>query len=489
MLGSSVTYTDTLRDALSLAESDKPDDTSQTSYSTATQLRQHLHQIELDVERTFPNHPEFRTDSDDEENKPKCDEDENSETKQNKNGQKLEPLRRVLIALAHAVPEIGYTQGMNFVCGWCLLVLERGGLGSDADTSKHALEECCFWLMKSILQNVLPNYFAPGLAALRHDLDGLDDDFSDVAPDAHATLDVHGLSVKCFCPRWLLCVMVGTAPTEVTLRVWDALMVDAPSVVFEKNQKNNSQVTTSSGSMPSLRFRPNDVLRRCALVLLTSGGRSRAIAVAPGAGEAVDAIRAAGKSVVDVSSFLRRVRDLAPGSKPMIKMKAVIGAVVAGVRVGAISRLGGCRSGATTSATAGATSKASTPQRSLSANDVSSSHVPRPVLTPFGNLLSAMRGTPAREAVKPRVLWAVEEEAAGEAGRGERENLGKRKRSRENQENGIELDGGSCATPSRRRVTGVNAMASYASPAPSPVRSGYGYESPLATRSPLARMR
>ena len=30
-----------------------------------------------------------------------------------------------------------------------------------------------------------------------------------------------------FCPRWLLCVMVGTAPTAVTLRVWDIITVDS----------------------------------------------------------------------------------------------------------------------------------------------------------------------------------------------------------------------------------------------------------------------
>jgi hypothetical protein len=322
MLGSAVTYADFLRDALLLVE----DGTAAEDEKKKTQraLRQHLHQIELDLERTFPNHPEFRTggDDDDDDTAPQTgrDETENStdtttsETK-TEYGQKLQPLRRVLSALALAVPEIGYTQGMNFVCGFCLLVLESSGLGLDNDNSscQHQLEEQCFWLMRSILTDVLPNYFAPGLANLRHDLDLLDSEFLELAPDAHASLELHGFSVKCFCPRWLLCVMVGTAPTEVTLRVWDALLVDAPvsGSAFSFREKKNEAVASDTKKevtsakdasrsplcntrlhkpMPSLRFRPSDVLRRCALTLLTSPGRTKLITVAPGAGEGTNCI-------------------------------------------------------------------------------------------------------------------------------------------------------------------------------------------------------
>ena len=76
--------------------------------------------------------------------------------------------------------------------------------------------------------------------------------------------------------------MVGTAPTAVTLRVWDAVLVDSDR-------------------------RPRDVLRRCALAALEA--RAGAMAAAPGVGEAVDEIRSAGAAVEDVQAFLRRVRD------------------------------------------------------------------------------------------------------------------------------------------------------------------------------------
>lgn len=64
---------------------------------------------------------------------------------------------------------------MNFVAGWCLLVL-------DGD------EKSAFWLMSALLEDVLAGYFSPGLSALRTDLDLLDADFCVAAPAAHLRL-------------------------------------------------------------------------------------------------------------------------------------------------------------------------------------------------------------------------------------------------------------------------------------------------------------
>ena len=65
-------------------------------------MRAHAAQIDLDVERTFPNHPDFRAPD---------------KGAPGGTGAKLEPLRRVLMALAHSRPDVGYTQGLNFVAG------------------------------------------------------------------------------------------------------------------------------------------------------------------------------------------------------------------------------------------------------------------------------------------------------------------------------------------------------------------------------------
>ena len=528
MLSSSVSYADHLRSASDLARGDS---------AAARVLKQHERQIDLDLERTFPNHAAFRKRSWDDDvplgnasarggssvdgsstsdaatnaasNGRMTSNDETATNSRDDDasrvdpldpldrGSKLEPLRRVLLALAHAVPDVGYTQGMNFVCGWCLLVLDKDeGLGSrDKDAAKHALEECAFWLMRAVLQDVLPGYFAPGLAALRFDLDALDDEFLAVAPDAHAALEKTGCHLRCFTPRWLLCVMVGTAPAAAALRVWDTLLLDAPGGAFDSNSETSEGAARAS-AMPSLRFRPRDVLRRCALAMLTEPGRARAIAVAPGAAEAVESIRAAGRGVTDLQAFLRRVRDLAPGARPA-GLRAALGSTAVALAAAAAAA---SRGPARRNAAAATAAAATTPPRAGAAAAAAP-----PALTPFGTLLSAMRGAPAREPAKPRALrWGLERLGgdgggdargkAGVAGRGSRRrdgaSSGKGKREKEN---GVEMDGGCGATPSRRRVAGVDAMASWASPPSlrSPMRAatGYGPESPLATRSPLARMR
>ena len=540
MLSSSVSYADHLRSASAVLRG---------ASDAARRLKQHEHQIDLDLERTFPNHAAFRrfrndhvspdrarggpcasasadaTDpstrlkKSDETAKPSRDEEDASRL----GGSKLEPLRRVLLALAHAVPDVGYTQGMNFVCGWCLLVLDEDkglkgleglkGVGSRTDEEAAAKrrgafssEERAFWLMRAVLEDVLPGYFDPGLAALCFDLDALDDEFLAVAPDAHAALENLGCQLRCFTPRWLLCVMVGTAPAAATLRVWDALLLETP---------------VSSGGehfRKSLRFRPRDVLRRCALAMLTEPGRARAIAIAPGAAEAVESIRAAGRGVADLQAFLRRVRDLAPGARPAGLRAARGGSTAAalatadpGAAAKPISvRLGPARNPsrnpARRNAAEATSAEAATPPRATFLTATTDAAPAPPALTPFGVLLSAMRGAPAGEPAKPRALrWGRDSRLGGGggdgegwkdgvAGRGSKRLLlrGASRSGRENQ-NGVEMDGGCGATPSRRRVVGVDAMASWASPPSlrSPIRpdAGYAHEPPLATRSPLARMR
>jgi hypothetical protein len=54
-------------------------------------MRTHAAQIALDLQRTFPNHVDFRVEG---------------KGGPGGNGSKLEPLRRVLLALAHAHAEV-----------------------------------------------------------------------------------------------------------------------------------------------------------------------------------------------------------------------------------------------------------------------------------------------------------------------------------------------------------------------------------------------
>ena len=188
-------------------------------------MRAHAAQIDLDVERTFPNHPDFRAPD---------------KGAPGGTGAKLEPLRRVLMATAPTASERRIHDGrLNFVDGGCMLVLDRDATDHaapdsetettdpNAEEARASSEERAYWLCASLLEDRTAGYFPRFSVVAVDDLDALDADFRAVAPAAHRALDDVGCAVKFFCPRWLLCVMVGTAPTAVTLRVWDAVLVDS----------------------------------------------------------------------------------------------------------------------------------------------------------------------------------------------------------------------------------------------------------------------
>lgn len=62
-------------------------------------------------------------------------------------------MRRVLVACSLANPDVGYCQGMNFVCGLMLLVLKN--------------EEDAFWLLTVLIRNILPGYWLPDMRAVQ----------------------------------------------------------------------------------------------------------------------------------------------------------------------------------------------------------------------------------------------------------------------------------------------------------------------------------
>lgn len=146
-------------------------------------------QIEMDLARTFPEHARFAEE-----------------------GDALPALRRVLRATATSAAA-GYVQGMNYLGGFLLLVMET--------------EEDAFWTLHVVVDVMFAGYFAEGLKSLRADLDTLDHRFRCVSSEAHAKLESMGLAVKYFTARWLMCALIGCASVPIVLRVWDLIFVDA----------------------------------------------------------------------------------------------------------------------------------------------------------------------------------------------------------------------------------------------------------------------
>ena len=75
------------------------------------------HQIEVDLQRTYPNEPFF----------------EDQEV--------IDKLRRVAIAYTVRNPEIGYCQGFNFIIGRFLMIMS---------------EEESFWMLANLLESFMP---------------------------------------------------------------------------------------------------------------------------------------------------------------------------------------------------------------------------------------------------------------------------------------------------------------------------------------------
>ena len=209
-------------------------------------------QIDLDVPRTFPEHEKFR-----------------------EGGDGLVRLRRVLRAAARTSAKTsGYVQGMNYLAGFLLCVYD----GEHEDD-----EECAYWVLRCVTEDMFPGYFEPGLKTLRSDLEELDYRFSRVSEEAHGKLQSMGLAVKFFTARWLMCGLVGCAAAPIVLRVWDLLFVDADR-------------------------QPRETLLRCSLAILAL--QAPFIRAAEDMNASVECIREAGSTIDNIEAYLQRVSDL-----------------------------------------------------------------------------------------------------------------------------------------------------------------------------------
>ena len=63
-----------------------------------------------------------------------------------------QPLFNVLLAFAQVNTEVGYCQGLNYVAGLLLLVTKN--------------EDTSFWLLKTLIEDILPDYYSSGLTGL-----------------------------------------------------------------------------------------------------------------------------------------------------------------------------------------------------------------------------------------------------------------------------------------------------------------------------------
>ncbi|XP_058528333.1 TBC1 domain family member 2A isoform X2 [Ochotona princeps] len=154
-------------------------------------------QIELDLNRTFPNNKHFTCPTSCFPNK----------------------LRRVLLAFAWHNPAIGYCQGLNRLAAIALLVLDE--------------EESAFWCLVAIVETIMPaDYYSKTLTASQVDQRVLQDLLSEKLPRLMAHLGQQQVDLSLITFNWFLVVFADSLISDILLRVWDAFLYEGTKVVF-----------------------------------------------------------------------------------------------------------------------------------------------------------------------------------------------------------------------------------------------------------------
>lgn len=209
--------------------------------------------IELDIERTWPGHERM---------------DANARA----------ALRRVLIALARAEPDVGYCQGLNEVAAALLLFAPN--------------EESAFGMLLHLLRTVLPPaWYSRTLAGSIAEARVLGALIAKHEPVVGARMAALRVEPSLFCTPWFLCLFIDCLPFGAALRVWDCVLLAGAE----------GPPSTRSG-------RGADVLLRLALALLRL--HRPALLRAQHAGAFARALADGARATHDVDALIRAAFSL-----------------------------------------------------------------------------------------------------------------------------------------------------------------------------------
>ncbi|GAN00667.1 conserved hypothetical protein [Mucor ambiguus] len=178
--------------------------------------------INKDLHRTFPDNSNFACD---------VQHPDGSTTVEPQSNEKIQQLRRVLLAFSIHSPNIGYCQSLNFLAGFLLLMLN---------------EEEAFWLLVTIVHDIFPqNMFDTTMEGANTEQTVLMMMVYEKMPGVWAKIG----NKKCFweCEQneelppitlmtshWFLTLFINILPVETVLRIWDCFFVGEGCKVLYK---------------------------------------------------------------------------------------------------------------------------------------------------------------------------------------------------------------------------------------------------------------
>lgn len=148
-------------------------------------------------------------------------------------------LKRILMAIAYAFPNVSYTNGLNFIAAALLLVTEN--------------EPRSFWILYCILEKLLPsNFYTDMNLGCNVEQDVLGALIAWKLPAVHKKLQELEMSLHIVTSAWFTHLFVDQLPFETLLRVWDAFLLEGSKVIlrvslalFKINQDELIKITDS----------------------------------------------------------------------------------------------------------------------------------------------------------------------------------------------------------------------------------------------------
>lgn len=127
-------------------------------------------------------------------------------------------LFNTLATFAQDNAEVGYCQGLNYIAGLMLLATKS--------------EETSFWLLKTLIENILPKYYIKNMSGLIIDMAVLDELVQIKEPAIYKHIIDIGMPWAVTTTKWFVCIYAEVLPTETVFRIWDCLFYEGSKIIF-----------------------------------------------------------------------------------------------------------------------------------------------------------------------------------------------------------------------------------------------------------------